>query len=610
MHQLLDSLPALVGETLQKRGFTALTPVQEQVLSDSAIGGDLRISSQTGSGKTVAIGLVLARDWGAMDQAGAEPAKGRTARPKALVVAPTRELANQVYQELSWLLKPLGVNSICVTGGTNLSGDRRALSALPDLVVGTPGRICDHLRGERLDLSQIHTLVLDEADQMLDLGFREELDAIFDAAPERQRTHFVSATFRNEVGKLAARYQSNANHVQGTPLGAANADIEHVAHVVRESDVFAAVVNLLLCAGQSRTLIFARTRQDVADLTEQLTRRGFRAAAISGDLPQAQRERALSAFRRGSVAVLIATDVASRGIHVEDIDLVIQAEAPRDPEVFVHRSGRTGRAGNKGRNVLLVPDRGLRRVERMLAEARVKPKFQPIPNATEVARVQEAEAVARFTQLPEEVPPLEERFTQLAQRICETADPQRVIATLLGQSGVFGPCSGMDIESPPPPARRANQRGLNGGAGRKPFPERAGAGQRPARHNGSYVPFFINWGRRHGATTNRLLSMACRRGDVQSDVVGSIRIGDRSSVIEVQADVAKHFASSAGQPDARDPKIKISSLSSPKGVAKAERPPAAAQDGTRRQERRKLRKAERKAGRVAERKTKAISSRT
>lgn len=577
MQEHLESLPEAVGKALEKQGFEQLTPVQRRVLEAAARGGDLRITSQTGSGKTVAVGLLVAQQWpemGVIPSDSSEqpscsaqrarsqnPSRSKSAQPRVLIVAPTRELANQVHRELSWLLSPLGLRLVCVTGGTNLSGDRRALSGQPDLLVGTPGRLVDHLRSGRLELSRLHTLVLDEADQMLDLGFREELDAIVEAAPKERRTHFVSATFRDAVGALAQRYQSNIQVIEGTPLGAANADIEHVAHVIREQDTLAAVVNLLLAAGRSRTLVFARTRSDVANLTERLVELGFSAAAISGDLAQAQRERALAAFKSGTAAVLIATDVASRGIHVEDIDLVIQAEAPRDPEVFVHRSGRTGRAGSRGRNVLLVPERGQGRVARMLSQARIKPTFAPVPTAQEVASQQEKQALAALMKPAE----LDSRWLEMARELCASVEPELAVAKLLSESRALGPCAAMSIQSPAPRQRRERnrqERGLSG-ARQRGFSEGGQGRNAGVRARGDqFVQFFMNWGRRHGATTGRVLSMACRRGGVQSDAVGSIRIGERSSIVEVHADLAKHFSDRAGKPDSRDPQIQITSMSS------------------------------------------------
>ncbi|MDQ3033839.1 MAG: DEAD/DEAH box helicase, partial [Myxococcota bacterium] len=325
--------PALVA-ALEEKGFTALTQVQRAVLDPAAAGRDLRISSQTGSGKTVAIGFVL-HELVAAERT--DPKAG----PAALVIAPTRELARQVESELSWLYAKMGARVATITGGASYRDEHRALAARPHVVVGTPGRIIDHLDRGTLDVSSVGAVVLDEADRMLDLGFREALESILARTPETRRTHLVSATFADDVRRLADRVQKRAMHVEGTRLGAANVDIEHIVHMVDPRQRFDAVVNLLLAHHDARTLVFARTRADVADIAESLSEAGFGVAPLSGEMEQRERSRALSAFKRGSVRVLVATDVAARGLDVQDVTLVLHVEPPTDADSYTHRSGRT-----------------------------------------------------------------------------------------------------------------------------------------------------------------------------------------------------------------------------------------------------------------------------
>ena len=212
---------------LKKKGYTSLTPVQAAVLDPALAGRDLRITSQTGSGKTVAIGIAI-RD---LVEVPAEPTPGR-ATPHILVVAPTRELAKQVEEELAWFYASVGALVVGVTGGSSVRDEVRALSRSPRVVVGTPGRLLDHLKRRAIQPEQIGAVVLDEADRMLDLGFKEDLEAILAFAPEGHRTHLVSATFPRGVLSLANAVQNNPAHVEGTPLGSANSDIEHVIHLV------------------------------------------------------------------------------------------------------------------------------------------------------------------------------------------------------------------------------------------------------------------------------------------------------------------------------------------------------------------------------------------
>ncbi|MEC7583964.1 MAG: DEAD/DEAH box helicase [Planctomycetota bacterium] len=377
-------IPGPLRLAMQRRGFTELTKVQLAMLDATDGGRDLRISSQTGSGKTVAVGLGMAPQL----LATANAPKGRPRGPSVLIVLPTRELAVQVHQELEWLYAAVpGVRVDSVTGGTHVGRERSRLRQTPQILVGTPGRLVDHITSGALDGSEIQQLVLDEADQMLDMGFREELDAILASMPaEGRRTHMLSATFPPGVQRLTEKYQTDPLHVEGTQLGLANADIEPVGHVVKSRDRYGAVVNLLLLAGEERTLIFVARRTDAAQLADKLAKDGFSALPLSGDLAQTQRTRTLTAFKTGTVSILVATDVAARGLDVPDVATVIHGDLPIDAEVYTHRSGRTGRAGRKGRSIMLATPGGERRARRLLEEARLQADWQPVPGAAEIKK--------------------------------------------------------------------------------------------------------------------------------------------------------------------------------------------------------------------------------
>ena len=373
--QPFDAAPAGVRAALARRGFDGMTLVQEAVLAAEAGSRDLQISSQTGSGKTIALGFVLARTL----EGSREPG------PLALVIVPTRELANQVCEELGWLFADLdGVQVGSVVGGNPVWRDRQLLSRRPRVLVGTPGRLLDHVSSRTLDLSNVKELVLDEADQMLDMGFREELEGILDATPKERRTHMVSATFPTGIQRLAERYQRDPLAIQGTQLGHANADIEHRGHLIHQRDRFGVLVNLLLEAGDVRTLIFVERRADTVEVAEKLESEGFAALPLSGELAQSQRERTLAAFRAGRASVLVATDVAARGLDVPDVRLVIHTAPPLDAETYTHRSGRTGRAGQTGSSVLLAAPSRRRRVARLMSEAGIDFKWRPAPTAASV----------------------------------------------------------------------------------------------------------------------------------------------------------------------------------------------------------------------------------
>ncbi len=494
-----DQLPAPIAHALEKRGYTTLTAVQEAVLTPDSAGRDLRISSQTGSGKTVALGLVL------RDVVAAAPRDHvGIAAPWALVVTPTRELAKQVEEELSWLYAAVGARVVSVTGGTSVRDERRALATGPAVVVGTPGRLLDHLTRAAIDPRSVGAVVLDEADRMLDMGFREDLEAILKLLPPDRRTHLVSATFAREVRALADRVQQNPLHVEGTRLGEANADIEHVVHVVLPNERMAAIVNLLLDSPGERTLLFARTRADVADIAEELGRSGFSARGLSGEMEQPERLRVLNAFKRGKLRVLVATDVAARGLDIQDVARVLHAEPPADADAYTHRSGRTGRAGRKGRSAVLAAPGEVGGLLRVMKRAGVTHRFAPVPTAADIRRSEDERLVTSLSTEEEAVIAGEvgseehdletgrrARLVAMAKKLVELAPPERIIARLLDQLAGDEAPEPRAITTIEPPRERSrgpmgrDGRGFDGPSGRGDRgdrdPRRGPQGDRGAR---------------------------------------------------------------------------------------------------------------------------------
>jgi ATP-dependent RNA helicase DeaD len=537
--------PAFAG-ALKQKGYESLTPVQWAVLDPALAGRDLRITSQTGSGKTVAIGFAL------RELVEGSPRRPGVAKPVAIVVAPTRELAKQVEQELAWLFAPLGAHIASATGGAAYGDERRALSKGPAIIVGTPGRLLDHLERKVIDPSDVATIVLDEADRMLDLGFREELEAILGHAPPGHRTLLTSATFPRGVKSLADRIQTNPAHVEGTPLGAANSDIDHVIHLVDPRDRVNAIVNLLLANPDEQTLVFCRTRADVASFAKQLREAGFGVSSISGEMEQPARNRALADFREGKLRALIATDVAARGIDVQDILRVIHADPPNDADTYTHRSGRTGRAGRKGTSSVLVSPSAVSRTTMVLQRARVAFRIEPIPTRDQILEGRSESAFEDLTRDSDDdfAPPVR----ALAERLATASDVTRVLARLLSRAHVNGPTEPRAVREITPPER--------GRAAALPTRERPAAGEARApggqRQRGNWVPFRVSWGEEQGADARRLLPIVCRRGDIRGNQVGSIRVARRYSVVEIAEEVADAFEAAAQQPDPRDPRIVIS----------------------------------------------------
>ncbi len=570
-------IPKALRKAIESKGYDSLTSVQEAVLE--AGDRDLQISSQTGSGKTVAIGLVLAPKLLTDDLSG-----GRPIGPKVLVLTPTRELAMQVKGELEWLYGGVrGVTVDCVTGGTSVGFERRRLERPASILVGTPGRVLDHLSSKSLNFSELESVVLDEADQMLDMGFRDELEGILEKMPEERRMHLVSATFPDGIQRLARNYQHNPQRIEGTALGQANADIEHVVHLVQDLDRRAAMINLLLLTGKERTLVFVKQRAESNHVAEMLSKEGFPALPLSGELVQAQRTRTLEAFKNGRVNVLVATDVAARGLDVPAVTTVIHTAPPIDSESYVHRSGRTGRAGRKGKSILLAPPMRARKVEWLLRDAGVEFRFDPVPSAKQVEQILCKREAAQLAALLDESEVTDELRTQ-AEELLEGRSAADVVAALLKKAAPDRPAEPQHLERHSPPAKRRpegkfakqiSDRNARADRGRRDFtpggssrnersdrndyndrPDRA-RGVKAPQASGDFVRFTINWGFESGANPRRLLAMACRRGGITNHDVGSIGVDPRSSTIDVASRAAADFQTRASRRDSRDKNLVI-----------------------------------------------------
>jgi ATP-dependent RNA helicase DeaD len=582
-----------LASALAKKGYATLTQVQRSVLDPTLEGRDLRISSQTGSGKTLAIGFALRNS-----VSNETLAPGPVARPQALVIVPTRELAKQVHEELTWLYAPRKLRIAAVTGGAVYRDEHRALSARPAIVVGTPGRLLDHLNRGGIEASDVTAVVLDEADRMLDLGFRDELEAILEKAPPGHRTHLVSATFARDVAALADRVQTDPKRIEGTPLGSANRDIDHIIYLVNPYERVDALINVLLHHADEQTLVFARTRADVSEIARELQQAGFASGSLSGEMDQNARNRALAAFKRGDIRALIATDVAARGIDVQDIGRVIQVDPPTDPDTYTHRSGRTGRAGRKGVSAVLVAPAGLRRAASLLQRARVQFRIEPIPTAAAIREAQDARWLAELMQGTQRE--VSERVTKQVERIVEAGLTERALAQLI-ISVRRATGEPRDVTPLLPEAQRGGKPQARPGRNERPErferPERSERPQqrferpqqrfdqrdsgppsrderdfrdsrppqRDDRSGGDWVPFRVTWGEAHGADARRLVAMLCRRGNIRGSDIGAIRVNRTTSTVEVAAAVARGFAEATSEPDPRDPRVEVRPFSDAPG---------------------------------------------
>jgi superfamily II DNA/RNA helicase len=344
-------VPSAVTAALARRGITTPLPIQARTLPDALAGRDVLGRAETGSGKTLAFGLPLL----IRVAAGSAGRPGRQGRPgpRALVLLPTRELARQVHDELVPLAAPLGLRLLAVYGGASMRTQIQALRRGPDVVVATPGRLTDLLRQGACSLDAVEVAVLDEADHMADMGFLPAVTWLLDRVPAGGQRLLFSATLDNGVDVVVRRYLNDpARHSVAPATAAAVTRMDHRFIKVTSLDKVAVATELAARSG--RVLLFARTKRGAARLARQLDRAGVRAGALHGDLPQRARERALAAFAAGAAPVLVATDVAARGIHVEGVDLVVHFDPPAEHKTYVHRSGRTARAGAAGSVVTLV----------------------------------------------------------------------------------------------------------------------------------------------------------------------------------------------------------------------------------------------------------------
>ncbi|ROU03443.1 DEAD/DEAH box helicase [Histidinibacterium lentulum] len=489
-----------LSDALAERGYDALTPVQEAVTDPALRDADLLVSAQTGSGKTVGFGLAIGPTL-----LGEEATLGPAAAPLALIVAPTRELAFQVMRELAWLYAKAGAQVASCVGGMDMRDERRALERGAHIVVGTPGRLRDHIQRGSLDMSALRAVVLDEADEMLDLGFREDLEFMLGEAPPDRRTLLFSATVPPMIATLAKHYQRDAVRVTTLSDRSQHADIAYQALRVAQHDAENAIMNVLRYHEARNAIVFANTRAAVNRLAARFSNRGFSVVSLSGELSQTERSHALQAMRDGRARVCVATDVAARGIDLPNLELVIHAELPTNAEGLLHRSGRTGRAGRKGISALIVTPKALRRAERLLASAHVTADWTTAPGADEI-RQRDEERLLADPLWSEEIS--EEQAT-FAAKLLSLHTPETIAAAYLKlyQSRHSAP-----EDLAPPDA---------------PMPEK------PRGPFGPGVWFRLSVGRDDRAEARWLLPLLCRAGRLDKTDIGAIRVQQSETFVEL-----------------------------------------------------------------------------
>ncbi|WEF23066.1 DEAD/DEAH box helicase [Paracoccus sp. S3-43] len=503
-----DTIAAPLAAALAAKGYASLTSVQQAVLESDAAGRDMLVSAQTGSGKTVAFGLAIAPqllDGDALPDAGV---------PLGLAIAPTRELALQVAAELGWLYEQAGARIATCVGGMDYRSERRALDRGAHIVVGTPGRLRDHIERGSLDLSGLRVAVLDEADEMLDLGFREDLEFILQSAPEQRRTLMFSATVPPAIEQLARTFQDDALRIMAQGESRQHVDIEYRAFTVAARDREPAIFNLLRLHEARTAIIFCKTRANVNHLLARMGNRGFKAVALSGELSQQERTHALQALRDGRAQVCVATDVAARGIDLPGLELVIHADLPTNSETLLHRSGRTGRAGAKGVSALIVMPSEVRKAQMLLKRARVEAEWGPAPSADEV-RAQDDTRMLDHPALQDG----NDDDTAMAQMLLQRFGADRLAQAFvsLWREGRPAPEELTVLQDRAPAAARE----------RPPFGEAAW--------------FELSVGHTGRAEARWLLPKICDGGGITRDAIGAIRVRQDESFVQIAVAQADRF---------------------------------------------------------------------
>ncbi len=506
-----------LAEAMSARSYITLTPVQEAVLKIEDTNSDLLVSAQTGSGKTLAFGISIASTLLAE--------KMEFDRPKiplAIIIAPTRELALQVRKELEWLYVRTKAQFASCVGGMDPRAERRTLESGAHIVVGTPGRIRDHIERGVLRLSDIKAVVLDEADEMLDMGFREDLTFILGKAPVERRTLLFSATVPTKT------YQKESVRISVSSKKSQHLDISYHAVTIQPSDRDKAVVNLLRYHDVSGAIVFCNTRAAVTHLASRLTNRGFSVVALSGELSQKERNFALQSMRAGKANVCVATDVAARGIDLPNLELVIHADLPQSNEAMLHRSGRTGRAGRKGISVVLIPNRNFKKVERMFERNGIEPSWVTPPSADQIIEKD------RISLLKSELltSPAEASEVEIAQRILKKF-PIEAIASAFVRSQMAG-------KSAPEELTVSNAIG-------------------PADFSNSSW-FELSVGYRDNAEPRWLVAMLCRVGNIDKSLIGDIQIHNSLTFVEIASNGVQQLLAEIGSDFLLEEKIQIKQM--------------------------------------------------
>jgi len=534
----LDLDARLLSE-LSTLGYEEPTPIQLQAIPPLLAGRDLLGQAATGTGKTAAFALpmlqLLARD------------DARASRTSALILVPTRELAMQVAQAVHRYGKGLAVRVLPIYGGQAIGQQLRALKRGVDIVIATPGRALDHIRRGTLDLSGVRVTVLDEADEMLDMGFADEIEAILEELPEERQTALFSATMPPRIVAIAERHLRNPERVRiaAEATGAKGvARVRQVAYMVPRVSRTVALGRVLDVESPTRAIVFCRTRNEVDELTETLAARGYGADALHGGMAQEQRDRVMRRFRDGTTEFLVATDVAARGLDIEDVTHVVNYGVPNEPEAYIHRIGRTGRAGREGVAITFAEPRERRLLRNIEHATHQRIEIATVPTVADLrARRLELIRAALHEAL---VSGEYDRHRVVAEGLAAEFDIMDVAAAAVWlvdeATGGEEETEEIPVAAPPAPEERVKGGGKHGS--RKKERSERGAGRSAGRRAGRSMPewdvarLFVGAGRSAGVRPGDLVGAIANEVGIDSNMIGSIEISDRFSLVEVPDEIA------------------------------------------------------------------------
>ncbi len=490
----------IVLKSLSDMGFEEPTPIQKIAIPPAMEGKDLVGQAQTGTGKTAAFGIPIVE-------------KGKRGKiPYAIVLTPTRELAMQVAQELNKIGQGKGILCVPIYGGQSIERQFQSLRKGVDIVVGTPGRVIDHIKRKTLILKEIKIVVLDEADEMLNMGFIEDMKRILKEIPEKRQTMLFSATMPPEIRSIAMKYMNNPENVRVNATEMVVSKIKQVFYEVREEDKINALTRLLDVEDPSLTLIFCHTKRDVDDVSGRLQKMGYYAGAIHGDFTQSHRDEMMGKFKKGDIDILVATDVASRGLDIPDVSHVINYSIPQDPDSYIHRMGRTGRAGKSGIALTFVTPREYRHLKLIEKSAKTKISKAKLPTKDEVKKAREGEMIAGLEH--EITEKKHAKYLPLAEKLFARYSPEDVAAAAL--SIIFGDMEVGDIKE-------------------------SGTVQ-PSSDTG-FVRLFMTIGRKDKIKVADIVKSISAEADIPARKIGNIALFDTFSFVEVPADLADRVIS-------------------------------------------------------------------